>query len=70
MKNEEEALPIMFRQNLNILVLGNAANNPVTVGGGFSMVKSSFKMTPLWALCDELGIQRIEINEQVIRKCN
>ena len=59
-----------FRSNLNILVLGNAANNPVTVGGGYGMVQSSFKMTPLWGLCDELGIERIPINEPVIRKCN
>ena len=34
------------------------------------MVRSNAVMTPLWALCDVLGVPRIEYGEETITECN
>lgn len=71
LKNEDETLPLNKDGSNWLLVIGNAAANPVVAGGGSGTVHSS-AYPPLWALCDELGIpkQSMPLDAQVSHGCN
>lgn len=56
-----------------ILVLGNAALHPLIAGGGSGVVHVDFVYPPLWALCDELGIEKgaFSLNSTTVEQvCN
>lgn len=65
LKNDNKALPIMKEDyketGLHFLVLGNDSAFPITHGGGSGnvFVTEGQVLTPLQALCDELGVPRI-----------
>lgn len=65
-----KALPLKKREGMSILVLGNDAGDPVISGGGSGTVHVNYIYPPLWALCDEFGIDRIANGSHVVRKCN
>jgi hypothetical protein len=45
----------------SILLLGNAAAYPIIHGFGSGYVKDDKFVPPLWAFCDEFGIDRIDL---------
>jgi hypothetical protein len=64
LKNDEQVLPITEeKKNLHFLVMGNASAYTVTTGGGSGHVfeNPDIILPPLWALCDELGVERIPL---------
>ena len=42
------------------LVVGDQAVNPIVSGGGSGHVDPGYVLPPLWAICDELGVRRID----------
>lgn len=52
--------------------MGNQALNPVISGAGGGFVHTTYLVPPLWALCDELGIDRANfpIETKVGTACN
>lgn len=71
LKNERSALPLSSKKGLNVLVLGTQAAYPTVAGDGSGHVKSDFVMPPLWAICDELGVERISLSHiGGFKRCN
>lgn len=58
MKNEKYTLPLKKQKGQWILVVGDAAINPIIAGDGSGVVHYTEIVTPLQALCDELDIPR------------
>lgn len=56
LKNENDLLPLS--KKLNILVLGDKADEPHNHGDGSGAVDQQFSFTPIEAICNEMGLPR------------
>jgi beta-glucosidase len=56
LKNENDVLPLS--KELNILVLGDKADEPHNHGDGSGAVDQQFSFTPIEAICNEMGVPR------------
>lgn len=70
LKNFNSTLPLDKKKGMNILVMGSDAGTPVISGGGSGTVHVNYVYPPLWAMCDEFGIERISNITKADRKCN
>lgn len=76
LQNFNDALPIKRNANglkgesLHLLVVGNASLFPITTGTGSGICWETGITAPLWALCDELGIERFDRDTLKGTKCN
>ena len=73
LKNDEKVLPITGeKKNLHFLVIGNASAFTVASGGGSGHVFETpdIILPPLWAICDELGVERIPLLANAQYRCN
>ena len=68
LQNKDDVLPLP-KSNVHIAVVGNQAWNAVVHGGGSGQVIAAWVEPPLWAICDELGIERVNGNDGE-SKCN
>jgi len=70
LKNFNSTLPLTKKKEMNILIMGNDAGMPITTGGGSGHIAMNYEYSPLWAMCDEFGIERINSSAKADRKCN
>jgi len=59
LKNLNGALPLK-KTNLKVIVVGKQSWQPTVFGGGSGHVVPAWTKPPLWAICDALGVDRIE----------
>ena len=59
LKNENSALP--FDDSVKqVLMIGSQLGNPIIVGGGSGIVHQDEIKSPLEAMCEKLGVPKIE----------
>lgn len=72
LQNKEDTLPIKKDPNFkyNVLVVGNASAFPIVSGSGSGIVHEDYIFSPLDAICDEFGVDRINPQELGNKSCN